>query len=175
MNINGSNIVLRAIEESDCQMLLDLINDEATEQMLGGVSFPVSSSSQNKWFSSLENTNRILRCIIAKKDDPKIGIGTVILSDIDYINGNAQIHIKLSNNAVRKCGFGTDAIQTITAYAFTTLRLHCVYAEIIEYNEPSKKLFEKCGYIFDGVLKSRIFKKGNYWDVYVYSIQSKKN
>jgi hypothetical protein len=64
MNINGSNIVLRAIEESDCQMLLDLINDEATEQMLGGVSFPVSSSSQNKWFSSLENTNRILRCII---------------------------------------------------------------------------------------------------------------
>ncbi len=106
--------------------------------------------------------------MIQKLESARIFCRTLI------INGNAH-HIKLSNNAVRKCGFGTDAIQTITAYAFTTLRLHCVYAEIIEYNEPSKKLFEKCGYIFDGVLKSRVFKKGNYWDVYVYSIQSKKN
>ena len=175
MIIKGEDIILRAIEEQDCSMLKDLINDANTEEMLGGISFPISSESQMKWFHSLCNEKNTLRLIIAKSDNPDVGIGTVILSDIDYINGNSQIHIKLSDGQSRRHGYGTEAIRKTTEYAFNTLRLHSVWAEIVEYNEPSKRTFEKCGYKFNGALKSRIFKKGKYWDLYVYSIQNESN
>ena len=176
MNIFGEKTILRAIEKQDNIILKEMINDPQTEMMLGGNSFPISTESQENWFASLKNNPHELRCIVADKNAPDIAIGTVILSDIDYINGNAQIHIKLTNNEkVRRKGYGSDAISAITKYAFSFLRLHCIYAEVISYNEPSQKMFLKCNYQREGTLKSRIFKQGTYWDVVVYSKQNEEN
>ena len=49
MIIKGKKTILRAIEQKDFQLLLDLINDPETEYMLGGWSFPVSQQMQMDW------------------------------------------------------------------------------------------------------------------------------
>ena len=169
MNIFGDKVVLRALELSDNQMLLELMNDPETEYMLGGSSRPLSMENQLQWFNSLKIDERTLRCVIVNKDDSK-AIGTVILSDIDSQNGSAQIHIKLSADGARGKGFGTDAINTMVEYAFNELRLHSVYAEVLEYNLISQKTFEKCLFKKDGVLRSRVYKSGQYINVFSYSI-----
>jgi len=168
MNIIGDRIYLRAIELSDKEVLLDIINDEVTEHELGGWSFPVSGLNQEEWIKSLKPNDSILRCMIGKKEDDK-AIGTVILSDIDYKNGTAEIHIKLGNQT-RSKGFGTETVNLISSYAFNELRLNCVYAHVNDYNEKSQKLFEKCGFKEDGILRDRIFKKGKYHSVHIYSL-----
>lgn len=168
MNIIGEKIVLRAIEPDDNSMLLELINDPETEAMVGGSSWPLSFDRQMKWFSMLENSQSILRCIVATREDNK-PIGTIILNEIDFKNGTAHLHIKMSKNGGRGKGYGTDAINTIVSYAFSELRLNCIFANIIDYNEVSVHLFEKCGFKRDGILRQRIFKKGNYHDVFTYS------
>lgn len=170
MNIQGEKVVLRAIELYDSDLLLDLINDSDTEKMLGGNSFPVSKESQNKWIEAQENRNNVLRCIIALKNDTEKGLGTIILSDIDYKNGVAQVHIKMAKGEGRGKGYGTDALQTVVRYAFNELRLNCIYADVLSYNIPSQRLFEKCRFRKDGLLRSRIFKNGEYVDVISYSI-----
>ncbi len=169
MNILGEKILLRAIDIKDAEMLLDIINDPDTEKMLGGFSFPVSLENQKKWISELNTKGDLLRCIIADKKNESIGLGTIILSDIDYKNGTAQIHIKLASAAARGKGFGTDAVNTMVNYAFNELRLNCIYAEVLEYNIPSQKLFRKCEFEQDGLLRSRIFKMGKYIDVISFS------
>ena len=169
MNIYGEKTVLRAIEPSDNAPLLELINDPNTEKMLGGSSFPVSETAQAKWICDQMGRTDVLRCIVADKATPKQGIGTVILSDIDRKNGNAQVHLKLSQ-AGRGKGYGTDALKAVVDYAFRQLRLHCVYAHILEYNEPSQKLFRKCGFQKEGILRNRVFKDGTYIDLISYSI-----
>ena len=169
MYIYGDNIVLRAIEESDNDMLLSIINDSETEMMLGGSSWPVSEAEQFKWFEKQLLQHDVLRCIIALKEDSK-AIGTLILSDIDSKNGTAQIHIKMSKDGVRGKGYGTDAVKTIVKYAFYELRLNCIYAQILSYNSVSVRLFEKCGFKKDGVLRSRVYKGGKFIDVFEYSI-----
>jgi RimJ/RimL family protein N-acetyltransferase len=168
MNIFGEMVLLRAIELSDKDVLLDIINDSDTEFSLGGWSFPVSSLNQEEWIKALRPNNNILRCMII---DRELGtpVGTAILSDIDYKNGNGEIHIKLARD-VRGRGYGTDTVRTLVNYAFNELRLNCVYAHVNAYNTPSQKLFEKCGFIKEGILRSRIFKKGDYHDVMVLSI-----
>lgn len=170
MNIFGGKVVLRAIEKDDNEMLKELINDPKTESCLCGISFPVSTFRQERWFVELPNDASILRCIVADKEDAKTALGTVILSDIDYRNGSAQVHIKMAAELGRGRGYGTDAIYTIVQYAFSELRLHSIYAEIMSSNRISEKLFLKCGFALDGVLRSRIYKNGAYQDIKVYSI-----
>lgn len=169
MNIYGKNIVLRAISESDAYLLLQMINDPDTEKMLGRSSFPVSLSAQLRWIQSQEGRSDVLRCIVAERTQEKVGLGTVILSDIDRKNGTAQVHIKLGVENCRGKGYGTDALNTIVEYAFQEMRLQCVYAEVLEYNIASQKLFEKCGFHRDGLLRSRIYKNGKYTNVVTYS------
>lgn len=169
MNIYGEKIVLRAIEPADCALLLEMINDQETEKMLGGSSFPVSAAAQAKWIADQTGRNDILRCIVADRDNPEKGVGTVILSDIDYKNGVAQVHIKLGADCRGK-GYGTDALNAVVDYAFRQMRLHCVYAHVLEYNEVSQKLFQKCGFRREGRLRARAYKNGAYVDAISYSI-----
>jgi RimJ/RimL family protein N-acetyltransferase len=166
MNIKGQNILLRAIEHKDNSMLLKIINDEETEYLLGGWSFPVSQKNQEDWTNSLKSDRNTLRCTIDVEGN---AVGVVMLTDIDYKNGNAEVHIKLSVDNVRGKGFGTDALMTITRYAFDELRLKCIHACVSSHNEGSRRLFEKCGFKEEGVLRSRIFKRGEYIDVISFS------
>lgn len=166
MNIKGKNIVLRAIEPEDNLMLLEMINDEETEYFLGGWSFPVSKKKQEDWTNSLKNDIHTLRCTM---DAGGNAVGVVTLTDIDYKNGNAEVHIKLSIDNVRGKGYGTDALMAITKYAFDELRLKCIYARVSYHNEASRRLFQKCGFKEEGILKSRVFKRGEYIDVISFS------
>ena len=169
MIIKGKKTILRAIEQKDFQLLLDLINDPETEYMLGGWSFPISQQMQMDWISSQKNDVKTLRCIIESIED-NISIGSVTLTDIDYKNGNAEAHIKISDNGQRGKGYGFDAITTIIDYAFTELRLTCIYARISTHNAASLKLFTKCGFEKEGILRKRVFKRGQYMDVTILSI-----
>ena len=169
MNIYGEHIVLRAILEEDAPLLLRMINDPDTERMLGGASFPVSLFDQQNWIQKQSGNSESLRCISAERTKENVGLGTVILSDIDRKNGSAQVHIKLGIDQCRGKGHGTDALKTIVRYAFDEMRLHCIYADVLEYNIASQKLFEKCGFHRDGLLRGRIYKGGRYVDVIAYS------
>lgn len=170
MNIYGDNILLRAIEPDDNDLLKELINDPDIEKMIGGSSFPVSSAAQAKWIDAQIGRTNILRCIVAQRNDPQVGLGTVILSDIDQKNGTAQVHIKLSKHGAQGKGYGTQALRAIVKYAFEQLRLNCIYAEVLLYNAASKRIFEKCGFSQDGILRSRVYKGGEYHDVLALSI-----
>lgn len=169
MNIIGEKIILRAIEEKDAEMFLEMINDPETESMIGGHSFPVSKLEQEQWIRNQTGNKLLLRCVIVNKDNIEKGLGTVILSDIDFKNGVSQVHIKMVNT-VRGKGLGSDALKTIVQYAFNELRMHCLYAEVLTYNHVSQSLFEHCGFKKDGILRSRVYKYGAYQDMIAYSI-----
>jgi RimJ/RimL family protein N-acetyltransferase len=169
MNIIGEKVMLRAIEDKDADVLRDMINDPEMEFLLGGWSFPVSVRQQLAWQSGLGGDTRTLRCVI-ETIEGKDAIGTVVLSDIDAKNGNAEIHIKIRDGASRGQGFGSDAIRALIRYAFDELRLECVFARVSEHNEVSLRLFTKCGFVREGILRRRLFKRGRYVDVVVLSI-----
>ena len=174
MNILGEKIVLRAIEPGDALLLKDLINEPETEQMVLGWSFPVSMQEQINWINSLQKQDSLLRCIIQIKESNE-AIGTAILSNIDYKNGTAGIHIKISGKGnQRGRGYGFDTINCLVNYAFKELRLNCIYAQIATYNKPSVSLFLKCGFEKEGILRKRIYKRGEFFDVIVFSIINPK-
>lgn len=167
MNLSGEKIVLRAIEEADNEMLLSLLNDPETESLLGGWSFPASLSNQMKWYSHLGEDKNTLRCIIEVEGK---AIGTIILNNIDYKNGTACLSIKIIPGDFRGKGYGTDSVKTIVQYAFSELRLNCVYAFVLDYNLASQKMFAKCGFEKEGILRERCYKQGRYNSYVSFSI-----
>lgn len=168
MNIIGEHIYLRAIEKSDNSILLDLMNNPEIEKNTGGWSFPISNENQMKWIEELKLDNSILRVMIVDKVE-NTPIGTAILSDIDYKNGTAEIHIKLVSEMTRK-GYGFQTISLLSKYSFEELRLNCLISNINSNNTKSKLLFEKCGFVKEGLLKQRIYKNGVFQDVISYSL-----
>ncbi|MCL2470243.1 MAG: GNAT family N-acetyltransferase [Propionibacteriaceae bacterium] len=167
MNIAGQRIFLRAIEPDDNAMLLEMVNDPDTEYMLGGWSFPVSTTQQDHWTQELENASTILRCAI---DDHCKAVGVVMLNPIDLKNGTAEVHIRLASDARGK-GYGADAVDAIVCYAFDELRLQCVYSHVSEHNIASKRLFLSCGFKEEGLLINRLYKRGRLISVYSLSKQ----
>lgn len=168
MIIKYEDITLRAIEESDLELLKEMLNDPDIENTTGGYSYPISTYQQRKWFEGLSNRRDELRLIIDTKEHGPIGV--VMLTDIDWKNRTAQSHSKISRNELRGKGYGTKALKARTKYAFEQLNLHCLYAHIIEYNIAAQRIVEKCGFKKEGVLRERVYKNGKYHNVVVWSI-----
>ncbi len=167
MFIKGSKVLLRAIEMKDSDLLRTMMNDESIEEMTMGCSFPVAEHQQKAWIEKLPADNSTFRAIIEAE---AVAIGTIILSDIDIRNGNAEIHIKLACDSHRGKGYGTDAVLALIKYAFENLRLNCIYCRVKEDNVASQKMFEKCGFTQEGKLRSRVYRNGRFFDFYEYSI-----
>ena len=168
MIIDYEDISLRAIEEEDLELLREMMNDPVIDDMTGGSSLPVSKNEQQNWYNNL--TKKDVRLIIDTKEFGAIGI--VMLTDIDYRNSTAQFHSKIATSKnIRGKGFGTKATYALIKYAFDYLNLNCIYSYIIEYNIASQRVKEKCGFKKDGVLRHRIYKKGNYYDLTAWSIE----
>lgn len=167
MYIKGEKVLLRAIEFSDAEMLRAMINDEKIEEVAWGYSFPVAEHQQVKWIENLSNETSTFRAII---DVDGTAIGTIILTDIDFRNGSAEVHIKLASQENRGKGYGSDAVKALVKYAFEELRMNCIYSRVKEDNIPSQKMFEKCGFVKEGRLRSRVYRHGRFFDFFEYSI-----
>ncbi|QAT62013.1 N-acetyltransferase [Acidilutibacter cellobiosedens] len=168
MNIKGNYVTLRAVEEEDLELLREMINDPEIEKMVGGYSFPVSKVQQKGWFESISDNKNDIRLIIETKEDGAIGFANIV--NIDWKNRSAFHGIKIANKNFRRKGIGTDAVMAVMKYAFEELHLNRLDSSIIDYNEPSKKLYCKCGWKVEGIRREAIFKGNQYHDELVVGI-----
>ena len=170
MNIVFEDITLRAIESRDLELLLEIINDPEVENMLLGHSFPIPEKHHEEWYKNLSVNSKELRTVIETKDHGTIG--AVMLTDIDWKNRTALFHIKIkSDSDIRGKGYGTKAAKAIINYAFEQLNLNLIYSHIIEYNIASQRLHEKCGFVKEGILRERVYKNGEYHNIFSLSIK----
>jgi len=169
MNIVTEGITLRAIEQDDMQLLKSLINDPDIENMVVGWSFPVSNHQQINWINNLSNDTRNVRYIIDVQNIGSVGLAS--LTEIDFKNQTAIINIKLrKESSIRQQGIGYKTICMLIDYGFDQLNLQCIVATILDYNTASQRLFDKCGFVFEGRLRNRVYKNGTYHDLLSYSI-----
>ena len=163
MNLIGNKILLIEIRNED----LDFFNNPEIEKNVVGWSKPVTMNEQINWFQNLKNDPNI-RFMIVNINDTEI-YGTGIISKIDYKNKSCNLNIKLDPNFHGK-GIGTESIAILVKYSFEELNLNRITANILEYNIGSQKIFEKNGFIKEGIQRKAIYKCGKYNDLYNYGL-----
>jgi len=166
MILIDENLILRAIEIKDAIFLKEMINNPDLENSVLGWSFPVSEKDQYEWINNIKNVNEVKYII----ENEGIAIGMASITSIDYKNSTANLNIKIKDIQYKRKGIGFKTINLLIRYCFDELNLNCLTANILDYNIASQRLFEKCGFTKEALLRSRIYKKGNYHDIFIYSI-----
>ncbi len=165
MLLVDNNIKLRAIEHKDATLLQEMINDPEMEKMVVGWSLPVAEHKQIEWINGLKAND--MRFII---EVDGIAIGMASITGFDFKNAIANLNIKIKDGDFKGKGIGTRTIKLLIKYCYDELNLNCLTANILEYNIISQKMFEKCGFKKDGILRSRVYKMGKYHNILSYSL-----
>ncbi len=166
MELYGKKVKLRAVEESDIEMLRVLTNDPEFEKMIVGWSLPVSRDDQRKWYANIQNGLSRLRYTIETEEDGPVGM--IGLRDIDWKNGRAYgLGMRIAKKDIRTRGLATDAWMTLLRYAFEELRLNRIDGSALAYNKASLRVCEKVGFKVEGVQRQATYKNGAFHDVVV--------
>ena len=171
MNLMGKRILLRELKLDDMPLLNSLMNDPSICDNVVGWSKPVTMEEQVSWFKNLNNDNTI-RYAICDKKKIDIIIGTIVISRIDWKNRSCSIDIKISNKKQGR-GYGKNAIFLVEKYIFNELNMNRIAINILETNYSSRRVFEKCGFMIEGIQKQAIYKNGKYNSLMNYAILKK--
>lgn len=167
MRLVDGNLVLREIEQEDNAFLKGMINSPEMESLVGGWSFPVSEMAQQRWYEHICMDGNNVRYIMEFEGTP---VGMASITGIDWKNSVAELNIKIADVKDKGKGIGYRTIRLLEKYSFGELNLHCLYAVVLEENAPSRRLFEKCGFVMEGKRRGRVYKGGRYHCLCDYSI-----
>ncbi len=130
---------------------------------------PYTIEYARNWIQYIKQHHNDTRFIIATPDEAIGEAGFVIQPDVHRYS--AEVAYWISEKYWGQ-GIVTKALEHIIKYAFEEKGLKRLYADIIEYNKPSQRVLQKCGFQLDGVMRKNIFKNNEFYDQLVFSILS---
>jgi diamine N-acetyltransferase len=163
--ITGENIVLRALEPEDIDLLYQWENDWESWHLSNTLT-PFSRFALEQYIMAADQdifTAKQLRLMIDKTgENEKVCIGTIDLFDFDPVNKRAGIGVLISKKERNK-GFASEALKLLVNYCFSTLELHQLFCNIETTNTASLTLFQKQGFKTAGEKKDWL-RKNNQWN-----------
>ncbi len=169
MTLNSNNIRLRALEPEDISILYDWENN--TEYWLDSQTLhPYSKQLLNDFLDNASHDifeSKQLRLVI-ELNESKESIGFIDLFDLDVKNSRAAVGILIGDDCYKNKGFASEAIKLIKQYSFSVLNLNQLYADVIENNKKSKRLFEKNNFIKTMSKKNWVQRNRQFFDVDLY-------
>ena len=162
--IEGSRIYLRALSAQDVsEDYVQWMNDGDIIRYLtsrqGGYSEPELKEYVDRMNASASD---YLFGIFLKGSHTHIG--NIKVGSIDALHKFADVGLIIGKKEEAGKGYGTEAIQLVTRYAFEQLHLNKLIAGMISENVGSYKAFVKAGYEEAGRLKRHVLFQGEYSD-----------
>lgn len=97
-------------------------------------------------------------------------IGFVVLSNIKWASGTAELAIGIGDAAHRGKGYGQEAMRLILGFAFRELNLYRVGLRVMSYNVRAIHVYEKIGFTQEGALRGMVLREGVRHDLLLYGI-----
>lgn len=97
-------------------------------------------------------------------------IGTLGFYEIEWANRCAWLGIGIGDPAHWEKGYGTEALQLALAYAFAELNLHRLSLSVIAYNTRAIALYERAGFVREGVFREFGERDGARYDLLLYGL-----
>lgn len=101
--------------------------------------------------------------------DTKELIGTAGLHRLDRDNQFSSIGYEIDSPYWNR-GLSTEIVKCLTHHGFIHFKLHRIEAELIPQNIASARVVQKNGYRYEATRRQHLFKRGDYYDIDVYSL-----
>jgi RimJ/RimL family protein N-acetyltransferase len=98
------------------------------------------------------------------RGDDGVYCGNVGLHELDAVNDNARLGVILRQEMWGQ-GLAGEALCGLMDHAFRAMRLHKVYLNVFASNAGGIHLYERLGFVREGVLRSEYKLRGGYQDL----------
>lgn len=162
-----NRITLRPFEKQDAPQICRIINEDEIRRAMVTVKYPFSETAASEFIerSNAEHTKRFA-VLEANRDEI---LGCVSLLEIDETHLQAELSFFISAKASGK-GLTTEAGKLVLRFGFFSLGLNRIYALHLMSNAGSAKVLEKLGFKGEGVLRERVKKNDDFYDVKMLSL-----
>ncbi len=168
--LEGKKVVLRPLnKKTDLENVTKWINDREVVQYLQAF-LPKTFQEEKEWLSRKNDEKNIVLAIETTKG---IHIGSLGLHNIDSIHRVVTFGIMIGEKEYWGKRYGTEALMLLLEYAFNTLNLRKVCLDVFAFNNRAKKVYEKCGFKKEGVMKEHHYVNGKYIDVVFMAVFKK--
>lgn len=153
-------VALRQLKLDDSMTIYHWICDSELRKMTGTRGKP-GFETHKIWLKGKLEDYRNLTCVITYGDVP---VGLIGTNEIDQTNRCANIYLYIGNKDYRKKGIASAALTLFCGMLVQQFHCHKIIASVRSYNLPSIQLFERNGFICEGVQKEQVFFDGTYYD-----------
>lgn len=164
-----AKITFRAITKLDLAKLMEWrVSEEVTKYLYTD---PVlDMEMQEEWFEKISNSEQ-QQCWIVTFND--LDFAFAQLHDINFRHFWCFYGYYIGDKSLKDNGLSKHISCNVYDYAFFTLGMNKVCAEIFDANEKVVMMAKKRGYLVEGVFKQHVFKNGQFYDVVRMSFMKK--
>jgi len=157
-------ISLRGLKRKDAPLMLEWMHDPDIQKgfkknMLGASLDDAERFCLNSELSSSLQDGDSIHFAITDENDEYLG--TVSLKELDFENKSAEYAIILRKKAQGK-GVAYEATGLVLRKAFYEYDLHRVYLNVLADNSSAIRLYERCGFKYEGEFREHLFLNGRY-------------
>jgi diamine N-acetyltransferase len=164
------NIKLRKLQPKDAPFMLEWMHDsEINCNFQLDFAHATIETALNFIKTSYSETDQNFAVV----DENDEYLGTISLKHISHTSDKAEYAIVMRKKAHGN-GVATFATNEILKYAFNELKLHKVYLSVIEENARAQKMYEKCGFKYEGLDIDSVKINGKYKNHKWYGIVNSK-
>ncbi|MFD0767650.1 GNAT family N-acetyltransferase [Bacillus sp. CGMCC 1.60114] len=175
MELKGSRILVKILEDNDAEKLLDL-------ELKNRDFFQTYTPLRECDFYTLEGQLDRIRKNKEKKDLDELYSFGIYVIETEELIGNITL-TEVLRGPLQSCyigyyldknhngkGYMTEAVRLVVSYAFNELKLHRLEAGVMPHNIGSIKVLEKSGFHKEGIAKKNVKINGRWEDHQVLAI-----
>lgn len=164
----GENIVLRTVKESDLELLYDMLSTIYDKGEYWLIEVPAEPDFKRAFAQTGFWQPDFGRMLITDKED--ILLGEIFYSKCLSYQTGYEIGYQLFQPLARGRGIMSEALRLFTNYLFQVLPIPRLQITVIKGNTPSRRVAEKCGYRYCGLLRHAVFHNGCYQDLELFDL-----
>ena len=125
----------------------------------------ISSDDHQRWFQNyLLDETQLINAVYFENEH----IGNVGLKNIDKTNNNSETWIYIGESNMKGKGIGPKVYSEFIKS--TDFSFHKIYANIAEFNTSSIKMYQKSGFVLEGLFKDQLFFENKYHNLLRFAL-----
>lgn len=175
--LKGEKVIVRPFHEKDWEQMLVILAEPELRRLTGSVindreaaepDSPEETEKIKQWYLSRnEKTDRLDLAVIDKESGELAG--EVVFNEYDETTGNVNFRILMRQKGCNR-GLGTEAVSLFIKYGMTELGIHKIHLEVYSFNPRAERVYQKAGFVLEGVKREDFCYNGEYIDTRVYGM-----
>ena len=166
----GDRVILRPFTQDDADVMAAILCDPDVLKLTGSVSSTAELTDQPRaataalrdWYGSRTAAEERVDLAVIDRSTGVL-VGEVVLNEFEG-DTRAMNFRTLIGPTGRGKGLGTEAARLIIGYGFDNLGLHRISLDVYAFNPRARRVYEKVGFVTEGVKRDAFIFDGEYTD-----------